>query len=480
LTAVQVEVRPIEKLRGEGAIDVGHALSPVIDALCREDVDLANVRVVCDWIQYRNNFREPVVARPILDHGLEVAVDVRRAAEVDLGQATGAALHSNGTDRIHLEDWTPARSSCIWQFNALYWSALAAWEEATGQEYERTLPGGSSDARNLAGVHELIEDLFAVWDDLTARNALPDELYVLELGVGNGNQAKTWLEEFERLDRQHGSRYYRRLHYLMGDYSRHVLERAELAVAAHAEHVSSLVLDATRPSAALGFLRYKTFLVYISNVYDNLPTDEIARIGGRAFLVEVRAHLPAALADPIAERFSVPQGELVTLVHKLLRLGPEVLAEAFPATFPSVTDAVTFWVQVWGALRLEERFVPLPGLDLYEVAPGLSGEHVRPLLEANGDVRMHVSNGAVSSFAETIDLLHPFGRLKCHDLFVTSVEQYRTGFHGPGKYDGSVVNWVNGPLLQHVGRRRGFDVTLAPFGHRVGSKVSTLTAQVRD
>jgi hypothetical protein len=43
-----------------------------------------------------------------------------------------------------------------------------------------------------------------------------------------------------------------------------------------------------------------------------------------------------------------------------------------------------------------------------------------------------------------------------------------------------VVSWVNGPLLQHVGRRRGFGVTLAPFGHRVGSKVSTLTAQVRD
>jgi hypothetical protein len=78
---------------------------------------------------------------------------------------------------------------------------------------------------------------------------------VLELGVGNGNQAKVWLDEFVRLDREHGSRYHRRLHYLMGDYSRHVLQRAEHAVAEHASHVSSLVLDATRPAAALGFLR---------------------------------------------------------------------------------------------------------------------------------------------------------------------------------------------------------------------------------
>ena len=46
----------------------------------------------------------------------------------------------------------------------------------------------------------------------------------------------------------------------------------------------------------------------------------------------------------------------------------------------------------------------------------------------------------------------------CHDLFLTDADQYRTGFYGPGKYDGSVVNWVNGPLLPHIGSRRGFDV----------------------
>ena len=88
---------------------------------------------------------------------------------------------------------------------------------------------------------------------------------------------------------------------------------------------------------------------------------------------------------------------------------------------------------------------------------------LRPLVEASGDVRMHVSNGAVASFADTLPLLHPFGSLQCHDLFVTDADQYRTGFRGPGKYDGSVVNWVNGPLLAAVGRRQGFDVDFAPF-----------------
>jgi hypothetical protein len=59
------------------------------------------------------------------------------------------------------------------------------------------------------------------------------------------------------------------------------------------------VLDATRPRTALGFLRYKTFLVYISNVYDNLPTDEVAQIGGRTYIVQTRAYLTQEAAAEI-------------------------------------------------------------------------------------------------------------------------------------------------------------------------------------
>ena len=146
----------------------------------------------------------------------------------------------------------------------------------------------------------MIKALFAVWDSLAERRALPEELYVVELGVGNGSQARTWLDAFRELDAEHGHRYYRRLHYLMGDYSPHVLELARAAVTDHAQHVSSLVLDAQRPMTALGFLRFKVFLVYISNVYDNLPTDEIATIGQRDHLVQTRAYLDEADAVAIA------------------------------------------------------------------------------------------------------------------------------------------------------------------------------------
>ncbi len=490
---MRIDVRPVAKLRGASPVSVTATLGPVLEAVSSADVDLARLRVTCDWIQYRHNFAEPVECRPVLAEppaagasgqhppsALELALDLRRSGEADLTTAVKQALAEHpDTGRTVLEPWGPGRESCIWRFNALYWQALAAWEQATGREYEQALPGGQTQARDVAAARELIGELLAVWDRLDDRRALPEALYVVELGVGNGNQARTWLDTFAEMDRRHGRDYYRRLHYLMGDYSPHVLERARQAVAHHSGHVNSLVLDATSPQVTLGFLRGKAFCVYISNVYDNLPTDEVASIQGRPYLVETRAYLREEDAAQIAGRYRAG-GKLPALIERLLRLGPELLAEAAPDHFPDAGRAVAFWQDVWLALRLQERYVPLAGLDAYQPSASLTGEILRPLLEGSGDIRMHVSNGALASFAGTLPLLHPFGRLQCHDLFVTAPGQYQAGFHGPGKYDGSVVNWVNGPLLALIGNRRGFGVRIGPMPGRPDAAVRTLLAQVRD
>jgi hypothetical protein len=499
-----VDFRPHARLRsGTAPVSVGDSLGPVVDALGESSTDLSRVRVVCDWVQYRQNFRDPVEVRPILPAGhagapphgpvpegvreddLEIAVDVRRSADIGLRDLTRDVLraHAEGTadaGRVLLEGWGPTRRSCIWDFNALYWSALPLWEKATGRAYEQALPGGESDARNHGAAREVLTDLFAVWDGLDDRRALPPELYVVELGVGNGTQARVFLDEFRELDARHGRGYYRRLQYLMCDYSAHVLDVARETVAEHADHVSGFVMDATRPRAVLGFLQFRVFLIYISNVYDNLPSDEVAQLGGRTYLVESRAFIPAAEAAELAASVHARPEELGPLVHKLLRLGPELLAEAAPGHVGSPEAAVEFWRRSWAAVRLAERYVGLAGLDLYDLSPTVTGEALRPLLESGADLRMHVSNGAVASFTETLPLLHPFGTLVCHDLFARDAAAYRSGFRGPGKYDGSVVNWVNGPLLAHLGRRRGFDVSYAPFAHRAGTHVVTMTARVRD
>jgi Uncharacterized conserved protein len=491
---VLVEIRPNARLRGKNAVDLTAALAPVFGELTTESdgdgplTDLSRLRVVADWVQYKENFRTAVELRPVVGGApLELALDLRRIARADpdeTASAVSAALHGHRTGgaagrRLTLEEWGSTSHSKIWAFNALYWQHLQLWEEATGKGYESALPGGQSDATHAGPVRDTIGKLFGIWDSLAERRALPEELYVLELGVGNGNQARTWLDTFVELDREHGREYYRRLHYLMCDYSPHVLELARATVSDHTARVSSFVLDALRPMTSLSFLRFKVWLVYISNVYDNLPTDEIATIGQREHLVQSRAYLPDVDAAIIAAGVGVEQGALGALVDKLLRLGPSLLAEAAPQHFADVPAAVEFWRTCWAALKLQERYVPLYGLDTYEIAPGISGELLRPLLATGGDVRMHVSNGAATSFSETLPLLHPYGSLQCHDIVVTDPHMYRIGFRGPGKYDGSVVCWVNGPLLAHIGARKGFDVTFAPF-QRTGSNIITMTADVRD
>ena len=496
---MRIDVRPVAKLRGADPVNVAGALGPLFTALGASNVDLSTLQVVCDWIQYRHNFCEPVEIRPVLaesprpaasgdgrppESALEIGIDLRRVDGAELATSLKQALaeHTDdaGTGRMPLEPWGPASESCAWRFNTLYWQALSRWEQVTGREYEQALPGGRSQARDTATATALIRDLLRVWDGLSARRALPEELYVVELGVGNGSQARTWLDTFAQLDAAHGRGYYRRLHYLMGDYSAHVLERARRAVAHHGDRVSALVLDATRPQVTLGFLRGKAFCVYISNVYDNLPTDEVAIIRGRPYLVEARACLRQEEAAVIARRYGGEPAGLPALIWRLLRLGPDLLAEAAPGQFPDPARAVAFWQDVWSALRLQERYAPLAGLDAYRISDSATGEILRPLLESSGDIRMHVSNGALTSFAETLPLLHPFGRLQNYDLFVTRPDAYHTGFHGPGKYDGSVVNWVNGPLLAMAGNRRGFDVQITPLSGHLTASVKTLTAQVRD
>ncbi len=93
--------------------------------------------------------------------------------------------------------------------------------------------------------------------------------------------------------------------------------------------------------------------------------------------------------------------------------------------------------------------------------------------------RVHASTVAVESFAQTLALLHHEGTLVAPDIFVPAISGY-AAFRGPGKLEGSVVNWLNGPVFQSVGERAGFTVTVKPFDYREGSSTVVLQARPRD
>jgi len=60
-------------------------------------------------------------------------------------------------------------------------------------------------------------------------------------------------------------------------------------------------------------------------------------------------------------------------------------------------------------------------------------------------------------------MLHPFGTLEVVDLFVQRLEEYYERFKRPAKYDGSTVNWLNGPLFRAVAEQLGFSVRFHSF-----------------
>jgi hypothetical protein len=466
----------------------GEVVSALLALVERGRVDvrlLPSLRVHLDWIQYRSNFREPVSVRRAADLAgaplalAEVAIDLRRADPARLGADLDRALLAIAPealgegDRVWLGDWRPVRESEIWRFNDLFWKRLADWEKAAGRGFEAALPSGQSDANHPQAVADAVADFWTLLRELDKRAGLPAEIFALEIGVGAGTRAALWLDRFRALDEERGTGYYPRLRFLLGDYSMPALDRALAGLGRHRDAVSVIPMDALNPLKTLSFLRYKVLYVHLTNVYDNLPHDELVRRDGRLYLVEARAWVPAAAAARLAGAFGVAPEALAATAARLLEAGPDVLGDR--------ARGVAFWRELWDVLRLEERLVGLDDLAQAPLPPGLDLSHLEDLLrEAPDDVRFHLSRGAAESFVNTLPLLHPRGYLQVQDIFATTMGDYRQGFRGPGKLDGSVVTWVNGALLRAVGARAGYDVHFAPFRYRPSSRTSILYTTQRD
>jgi hypothetical protein len=440
-----------------------------------------SLRVHLDWIQYKTNFRDPVIVRRTTDATgrslplAEVAIDLRQCqAEMLPRQLADAARlvspNSAGDGRFYLTEYRPFRDCIIWDFNRLFWRHLGEWEAASGRGFEAALPSGSSDANRPEAVKESVEEFWNLLKELEQKNQLPAELPILEIGVGAGTRAAAFIDLFQEYDAQRGTQYYDRLQFILGDYSPDTLARACASLGRHKDHIVPSPLDALNPFKALPQYRFKVLYVHLTNVYDNLPFDDLIRRDGHLYLVEVRAYFSAASVAKLEADFGIGAADIPWAMKALLAGGPH-------AVFPPGNEdkGIAFWRAFWEHFRLEERLRALDDRDESHVPPGLTWAHLQDLLdEAPEDVRFHISRGAAESFANTLPLLHPRGYLQVQDIFVEGMDEYRKGFKGPGKLDGSLVVWVNGALLRAVGARAGYDVHFRPFTYRPGSKTSVM------
>ena len=76
--------------------------------------------------------------------------------------------------------------SVIWSFNRSYWRHLGAWDETFDRDYAAALPGGVSDGTNPDFWAAQIERCVQTLDRLDEWSELPEEIYVVEFGVGDG------------------------------------------------------------------------------------------------------------------------------------------------------------------------------------------------------------------------------------------------------------------------------------------------------
>jgi len=466
------------------ASEVVGAILSLLEEKQIEPAEFANLQIHLDWIQYKQNFREAVtITEGSGGNGnaapMEIRIDARQLAPGSLRDSIRQALWTarpecqEQTGRIFLEDFRSFRASIAWEFNRLYWQRLKDWEEATGRSYERALPGGKSDGHHPQAIADSVLEFWNLLNQLDRQNQLPPEVFALEIGVGLGTRAKMWMNDFRTLDHERGTNYYPRLRFLLGDYSLSTLERSRPNVKEHIDLCSFIALDALDPTKTLSFLRHKILHVHLTNVYDNLPDEELVWREGRIYWVQVRAYLSPADAARVAAIAEVPVGDIPKIVRRLLQIGPECL--------PEKSQGMTFWQEVWKALRFEERLVNTLELPDSTFPAGLSLAQMEDILRnAPADLRFHLSSGALESFRNTLPLLHPRGYFQVQDIFVTGLEDYAMGFHGPGKLDGSIVSWVNGALLREVAERAGYDLHFVPYRYREGSKTSILYTTQRE
>src|SRR3954454_401389 len=126
-----------DRLRGPKALDAAPILTSAYRAATDSPQDLSRLRVVCDFMQYRQNFRDTVEVRRVepwdLEAGSEdgegqtweIAIDLRRAKPEAI-EASIIQAFANGADgapcaRLPLENGCLGSKSLIWGFNGLYW-----------------------------------------------------------------------------------------------------------------------------------------------------------------------------------------------------------------------------------------------------------------------------------------------------------------------------------------------------------------------
>ena len=427
-------------------------------------------RVCWSRISYRQHFRPAVALREIRHadgaRTRELTVDVRQTASpTDLANRVAEVLDGPlQAPGIDMGGYRKAGESPIWDFNAAFWHHLPAYMAAVGRNPHDAI-GGSPDSdpvRTAEHARRFCARVRRARGSGGAVRTAPPAY--LDVGAADTGYAETMIRHLARLGA---------VDYLVADRSPGALRRARARLGQRRGPVAVhyVAFDLTRPEHALEAYRGRILGAHLTNLLDNLPGDELVQIGGRHYLLHTCLYLPAAALEWLAARHGLHPGRLATELRGMAGTATGAggrFLEHFRDRFAvhGATDGERGWYLFWqdlfgnpevrgSGLRLRERLVEVAGPD--RVATWQAPAVVLPpeVVAPGPDRRIPLSDRAIGACLRLIGLLHPHGVLEITDIMIRDRDGAApyASYHGPAKYDGSVVNWFNGGLFRLVARR---------------------------
>ncbi len=244
-----------------------------------------------------------------------------------------------------LEDWTPMGRSLEYRM------AQAAWLQGGADLLlHGELPTAGHDSGTMAA-HGA--QLLAAWcAERLAAGDLPEEIVVVELGMGTGTHLRGLLESFRRLCLAQGQDWYGRLVAFATDVSPAVVQLAvdRQVFATHGPRVRVGLMDARLPghfrehaTQTMFDLRGQMHGVWAHYVLDTLPVDIYRQLAEQWEIAAVRTLVPDVAAWQAAVELSLEEGQALAAdgsVESAARLSAGQLQTATQVrTLPFALDA---------------------------------------------------------------------------------------------------------------------------------------------
>jgi D-lactate dehydrogenase len=433
-----------------------------------------------------NTFQPAVSARRIMGRKnqadvflgqYDLVIDLRQLKDLSqdqLAQTIMAEYQSVISDQasrpqyrgaIIVEDATPiAQSRILWPFNFAFWRNLMGYQQYKGEDFDASIQG--SPASDPKFVRDLPAQTFFVQLKEAVKKDPTAKYYFVEIGTAGAKFVKLFIDalidiasndnEFTPADVK------KHLVYVMADFSEKVIERAQQSMGQdfHGEHVEYLHLKTADPAQEIRSAYQRGILrIHSTNVYDNLLADRYVRLGNEYYRVDAALYVDGIALHRIAKRFAVNFNELLHRVEVNLHVGKDVerFLEFYQRYFEAkdrATEFFGFWQAFWQSLKMQEELVLIEDLNQEQVIPSIpnSGAVLRQTIEeVKGNIEVTVPVLAIESARKMLGILEPHvGNMELVDIVVRDLREFQ---EQPRKfaaltYDGSIVHWLNGRLVE--------------------------------